>query len=295
MSKFIVTGATGFIGSHLCKELLNRNHKVAIICRENSNLQLLNDIMDKIEIFYFDDNLDNMINFFIQTKAAGVFHIAGLTIIEHKPNDINSLIDSNIKFSTQILEAMKVSGMKKIINTGTCLQHYSNEKYNPSCLYAATKKAFEDILKYYVEAYKFQSITLTLFNVYGKKDFGKRLLSVINHAAINNLPLEMTLGYQKIDLVYIDDVVDAYIYAFELFTKNFFENNQCYGVSSKQVVTLRELVSIFEEENKVSLNIKWGYKHYRFRENFIPWSDYTPLPGWNSKVTLQEGVKKIYK
>ena len=50
MCKFIITGATGFIGTHLCKRLLKENHHIAIICRKNSNLKPLESILNKIEI-----------------------------------------------------------------------------------------------------------------------------------------------------------------------------------------------------------------------------------------------------
>lgn len=293
MCKFIITGATGFIGSNLCKRLLKENHEVAIICRKNSNLNTLKDVLDRIEVFYYESNLQDMINFFTIIKPDAVFHIAGLIITEHKPSDISILIDSNIKFSTQILEAMSISGVKYIINTGTCLQHYNNANYNPSCLYAATKQAFDDILKYYVESYNFKSITLTLFNVYGENDLSNRLLNKLNYAAITNCELKMSCGYQKIDLIYIDDVINAYIHSYHLLKDDPAINNQCYAICTERLVTLRDLVSIYEKENKVKLNIKWCDKDYRFREVFIPWSSYTLLPGWKSKVSLEEGIKKF--
>ena len=294
MGKFIITGATGFIGSHLCKRLIKEGNQIAIICRENSNLKPLESILDKIEIFYYKSNMEDMINFFNIIKPDAVFHLAGLIISEHKPNDIATLIDSNIKFSTEVLEAMNLSGVKYIVNTSTCLQHYNNEDYNPSCLYAATKHAFENILKYYVEAYTYKSLTLTLFNVYGEDDFGNRLLNKLNKSALSNSPLNMSYGYQKIDLIYIDDVVDAYIHAYTILSEESYVNNQSYAVCTERLVTLRELVSIYEKENNITLNIIWSKDNCRFREIIIPWSNYKLLPGWKSKVSLEDGIKKFH-
>ena len=70
-------------------------------------------------------------------------------------------MSSNITFGTQLVEAMVANGCYQFVNTGTSWQHYENDEYNPVNLYAATKQAFEDILRYYVETSALRVITLT--------------------------------------------------------------------------------------------------------------------------------------
>lgn len=104
-----------------------------------------------------------------------VIHIASLTSVTHDYSTIENLLRSNIEFPTKLLEAMEVAGVKKFINTGTTWQNYNSADYEPVNLYAATKQAFEDILKYYIFAKGFSSITLRLFDTYGPNDTRKNL------------------------------------------------------------------------------------------------------------------------
>lgn len=295
MSKFIVTGATGFVGSNLCKRLVKDNHEVHIICRENSKLNNLKDILDKIKIFRYSDDITTLINYFKEVKADCVFHLASVFIAEHNSNDVANLVDSNIKFSTELLEAMYLSGTKNIINTGTSWQHFENEDYNPVCLYAATKQAFESILTYYVNAYNFKAITLKLFDTYGETDTRNKLINNLRNIAINKTELNMSNGYQKIDLTHIEDVVNGFLHAFDLTNASNFESNKSYAVCTGRVITLRELIDIFEKVNNLKLNINWGARPYRFREVLIPWDNYTMLPEWKSTISLEEGVARIGK
>ncbi|MGL5381218.1 NAD-dependent epimerase/dehydratase family protein [Clostridium sp.] len=295
MSKFIVTGATGFVGSNLCKRLIYDNHEVHVICRENSNLSSLDDILDKVNIFRYGDDINTLIDYFKNIKADCVFHLASLFIAEHSSKDVSNLIDSNIKFSTEILEAMYLSNTKTIVNTGTSWQHFENDDYNPVCLYAATKQAFEAILTYYVNAYDFKAITLKLFDTYGETDKRNKLINNLKNIALNKTELNMSNGYQKIDLTHVEDVIIGFLHAFDLTRTGNFENNKSYAVCTGRTTTLRELIKVFEEVNNLKLNINWGARPYRFREVLIPWDNYTMLPEWKSTISLEEGVARIGK
>src|SRR4051812_1833664 len=78
-------------------------------------------------------------------KPDVVFHLASLFVSDHRVQDVQNLVESNLLFGTQLLEAMAQAGVKRIINTGTSWQCP-----HPFNLYAATKQAFESILGYYV-------------------------------------------------------------------------------------------------------------------------------------------------
>ena len=294
MSRFIVTGATGFVGSMLCKKLLDDGHKVYIISRENSDLSLLSGILNKVDLFRYDGEIDNLIQYFCEIKADCVFHLASLFIPEHKSSDIDWLTSSNLKFGTEILEAMRLSETKNIINTGTAWQHYENEAYNPVCLYAATKQAFEAILDFYVKAYGFRSLTLKLFDVYGENDTRQKLINQLKNISNSNQELKLSEGYQKIDFIHIDDVIKAYICAWRLLDQTDFNGHQDYGVCTGRLITLREFIAKFEEINGVHVNVKFGERPYRQREVMEPWREYTLLPNWTSSITLEDGLKRLF-
>ncbi|WP_443864320.1 NAD-dependent epimerase/dehydratase family protein, partial [Fusobacterium ulcerans] len=156
---------------------------VTIICRKSSKLDNLEEIKNRINIFEYDNDLKNMIKFLKENKFEIVFHLASLFIAEHESKDVDNLLNSNIVFGTHLLEGMKESENKLLINTGTSWQHYNSEEYNPVDLYAATKEAFEKILKYYVEAEEVRCITLKLFDTYGENDTRPKLINLLNKFA----------------------------------------------------------------------------------------------------------------
>jgi nucleoside-diphosphate-sugar epimerase len=295
MKKIIITGATGFIGSHLCKKMVDLDYEVSIIVRPKSNYRKIKNIFKKINIFIYENNdIKGLIKFFKKINPDIVFHLASLYISEHQPKDIFDLINSNINFGTHILEAMARNNIRKIINTGTSWQHYKNEKYNPVCLYAATKEAFEKILEYYVKALEFEAITLKLFDTYGEDDDRGKLISLLKKFSQEKRTLEMSPGEQEIDLLHVDDVVEAFLSASFLFDdKDIFITHNKYAVNSGRKVKLKELIDIYEKNTGYKLRIKWGSRSYRKREVINLWDKYNSLPNWKPKITLEEGLKRL--
>ena len=82
-----------------------------------------------------------------------------------------------------------------------------------STIYAATKQAFETFIDYYCDVARMQAITLKIFDSYGPEDPRRKLVKVLAEAALNGQTLEMSGGDQRIDLVHIDDIVDAFLKA----------------------------------------------------------------------------------
>lgn len=289
----LITGASGYIGANVAKHFVRQGSDVHIIIRPDSNLKLLDAVSNNINVHRHDGSDQGLIKIIKKAKPDVVFHIASFFIAQHKTEDISELINSNLIFSTQLIEAMILNGVKHLINTGTSWQHYENEHYNPTNLYAATKQAFEDILKYYIEAHGLIAQTLVLFDTYGDGDPRGKLISILCKAAKTQTTLQMSKGEQFIDLVHINDVVNAFAVASRSVTsqKN---GHERYGVASGSPITLRELVKIFEQTNSVKIPIAWGYKPYRNREVFSTWKTYSTLPNWNPTVKLEEGLATIY-
>lgn len=292
MSKFLITGATGFIGSNLCTRLVKEKHEVCVICRKTSDLSILEGVLPYIDVFIYND-IETLINYVKAMEPDCVFHIAGLIISEHKVEDIYRLMESNIKFSLEILETMRMAGIKNIINTGTSMQHYQDEEDTPASLYGATKQAVEDLLKFYNKAYNFKAITLKIFTTYGENDDGKRFVNALKQAALNNEKLRLTEGRQKMDLIHVDDVVNAYLCAWELLNNEQFSGYESYAVCTGTLITLREVVELFESVNDIKLNVSFGEKPYREREVMNPWSNYKLLPNWKSEITLKVGLRRV--
>lgn len=289
--KILLTGATGFIGSKLAVRLEKEGHELSILVRLSSDLSVLQNILPKVQVCQYDGNFANLITVLKMAQPKLIIHVASLFLAQHKAVDVEGLIESNLKFPTQLLEAMSQLGIKFFINTGTSWQHYQNEFYSPVNLYAATKQAFAALLDYYVEAQGFKAITLKLFDTYGPGDFRPKLFTLLRKAAKTGEILRMSPGNQLLDIVYIDDVVDAYILSTKLITE--VTKSECYAVSSPERLTLQNLVRIYGDIVRRHINVEWGGLPYRPREVFEPWTNYQLVPGWQSLIYLSDGVERM--
>jgi len=208
------------------------------------------------------------------------------------------LLTSNVLFATRLLDAAVRSGVQWVVNTGTAWQHYEGREYSPVNLYAATKQAFEALAQYYVEAYGLRFLTLALGDTYGPGDTRSKLLNLWSRIAKTGTPLDMSAGLQKIDLVYITDVVEAFKCAVEQFQLvNWTEETMpTFRVSTGESLSLRELATVFEEVTGAALPIRWGTRPQRLREVMIPWEGALPvLPGWQPKVPLRMGLARLWE
>lgn len=291
----LVTGGTGFTGSHLIRKLVAEGWIVHVVVRPNSDLRQLGTDIDRITLHPHDGSTSGLIGIVAIAKPDVVFHLAALVLTQHTPKDVVPLLQSNLVFATQLAEAMAENGVGKMVNTGTFWQHYENSEYAPTCLYAATKQAFEAILQYYVDAKSFKVITLKLFDSYGPRDPRPKLFSMLREAGKSDQVLRMSPGGQLIDLVHIDDVAEAFIVAARRLLSGNVDGHQRYAVSSGNPVNLKDVVSTYEKVANVKLSIQWGGRPYRDREVMLPWNRGDSLPDWKPEISLAEGIKTILK
>lgn len=290
--KALVTGATGYVGSKLCARLLAEGWQVEAIIR-TSGRPLPEPLADKVHLHSHDGSTQSLIDSVSEAKPDVVFHLASLFIAEHRSEQVTDLINSNVLFGTQLIEACARAGVKRFINTGTSWQHYRSDAYDPVCLYAATKQAFEDILDFYVDAFRISAITLKLFDTYGPDDPRPKLLNLLRKHATTKEPLAMSPGEQLIDLVHIDDVCSAYLRAAELLlASDTLSSHKRYSVSSGQSHTLQEIVKILTQVTGFTLNIKWGGRSYRNREVMTPKVGLI-VPGWCPQHDLRSGFADL--
>ena len=293
-TRALVTGATGFVGSHLCRRLLRDNWEIHIVVRSQSNLTQINDIDHSGQVHVHDGSTTSMLEIVQSAKPEIVFHLASLFITQHKPENIDDLILSNIRFGTQLLEAMVFHGVRYLVNTGTSWQHYQDEAYSPVNLYAATKQAFESLLQFYVETTPLTVITLMLFDTYGPNDPRPKLLNHLKRIAATGETLDLSPGEQYLDMVHVEDVVEAFLIAGKLLLKGSFSGMRSYAICTGKHIRLKDLVEIIEKTSGKKLSICWGKRPYRQREVMVPWSTGETLPGWSPKTNLEEELKKLF-
>lgn len=291
MQNILITGATGFIGKHLVRRFSqDKRYRVIILVRENSNLNIIKDYKDKISIYEYKSDYQSVENVFKNNKICYVFHLAAFSCYDHKSEDISDMIDSNIKLGTFILESMQKYQCQYFINTSTYWQNYQNNNYQPICLYAATKEAFEKIIDYYCLDKKFKAISLKLYDVYGYDDHRKKLLNTLLTRSTED-SIDLTAGEQKLYMVFIDDVIDAYINAMNII-KISKKQHSVYGVYGKDKYSLKEIIKILQELSNKKFNINFGKIAYHKFQIMDP-VNVKKLPKWNAKISLKNGLKII--
>lgn len=289
----LITGGTGFVGSHLARRLVAMGCEVHLVIRPTSELEVIHDIIGSVQLHRHDGTTAGLLNIVEQASPKIVFHLASLFIAQHDSSDIENLIDSNLLFATQLLEAMASCHVFKLVNTGTAWQHFNQtQDYSPVCLYAATKQAFEMILTFYFESTPLKAITLKLGDTYGPSDPRKKLFYLLKQSALKGLPLEMSPGEQLIDLVHIDDVVNAFIVAAKRLLENQVDCHETYSVTSQKMYKLKELVELYMTITGKQFSICWGGRSYRKREVMVPWQG-RRLIGWQPHIDLVTGLRTL--
>ncbi len=287
----LVTGASGFIGSHLVRHLRQSGCQVGVLARPGAIQKLTSDPNIDL-VFRYDGPTTDVVAAVGEMHPDIVFHLASLVLSQHTPEQIPDLIQSNILFGTQLLEAMRLGHVSRIVSTGTSWQHFSGASFNPVNLYASTKQAFDDILRYYTEVSGFRAISLKLFDSYGPGDTRRKVLRQLIEAVKTGQVMELSPGAQILDLVHVNDICRAFLHAAHLVEMQQQPGLADYGVSGSQHRTLREVAGIVEGAAGKPLHAVWGARDYREREVMVPW-DGPRLPGWEPNISLAEGVRAI--
>lgn len=291
--KLLISGATGFIGKNLVEKLLKEKHKVCAIIRPSTKIENLD---KRISTYIYNGNVPELISFMQKEKFEGVIHLASLFLIQHKAEDVSGLIESNILFSTALLEASVKSSVPWFINTGTFWQHYLDKPYSPVNLYAATKQAFEDIAQYYRETSEINFVTIKLFATFGPFDTRSKVFNLWSKISKTQETLDMSPGEQLIDMTYIDNIIAGYLHMITSISKDFKRklSGKSFTIQSDKRVTLKKLAKIFEKISNTKLNINWGGRPYSDREVMTPWKKGNKIPGFKPAVSLEEGIKRTF-
>lgn len=181
MSNILLTGATGFIGSNILKEI-RLDNKVFIIQRVVSKKKIKKNKNIKIITFEDYNTLSKKLK---KIKVDTIIHCATHYKKKHYQKDINKFIQSNILLGNIILENIKELNAKKFINFSTTWEDSDNIENNPKNLYAAYKKGFNCIIQYYKKYFpNIKYIDLMIVDTFGENDKRKKLINTIkkNHS-----------------------------------------------------------------------------------------------------------------
>ena len=218
MHKVLITGANGFIGSHLLDLLLANDFDVTIIKRSTSDTHRIEQHLTSITMFDIENiTLEEI---FSKSSFNTVIHLATSYIKKDAQANLKKMYAFNVDFAKQLLNLSMENNVQKFINTSSFFQYSpdtlpmtESNKYVPFNEYAKTKTIFQQYLKKFADHMNIYDFIL--FSPYGPRDNNKLVTYVIKKA-LNKETIYLSEGLQKIDLVYVKDIVDAYLKAIRI-------------------------------------------------------------------------------
>lgn len=283
----LVTGATGYIGGRLATALVADGWRVAALVRASSDDAGLD---PRVERLVIPASAQDLAPLLAELRPEVAYHLATCFRGTHSIADVEPLVAANVLFGVQLAEALAVSPPRVLVNVGTAWQRDADGGYRPAALYAATKQALEDILRFYAGSGALRIADVKLFDTYGPGDPRGKLLALLAAAADAGTPLPMSPGEQLIDLLHVDDVVAALRAAADAADAPW----HSWSASSGDPRTLRELVALFEQATGRTVPVEWGARPYRPREMFTPWNAGARVPGWHPRVSLAAGIAQVW-
>ncbi len=286
--RILLTGASGYLGSHVAGRLVGNGDEVCCILRKTSAIPAALKDMKKIYRFDYGEQLYEIVR---EIQPELVVHTAGMFLGEHTQENIRQLINSNVMFPAILADAANQAGCRCMVQTGSYWQHYQRRDYDPVNLYAATKQASEDLLEYYKNTYQWKILTLEIFDVFGPDDHRKKILNLVRDLKEGET-LDLTNGEQKMYMCHIDDVAEAYVQAARLIRQQGPGSGSRYAVRGEKAYTLREVIRMYLEISGKKAELNWGGRPYGKREFMNPEGLGRVLEGWEPAYDLYEGLRQ---
>ncbi len=288
--KVLLTGATGFVGSHLLKELLQAQ-EVIILKRSFSKVANIEALLPKLKYYDLDKTLLRTI--FQQNKIDAVIHTA--TSYGRQSGLTFQVWQANLLFPLELFYYSVKNRVKLFINTDTFFTKYRGYQYLRA--YAGTKQLFKNILKYLTNknTLYIKVVNICLEHVYGPQDGSQKFIPMLIDKLLNKAEqIQLSSCTQKRDFIYIEDVVKAYTQVLNNFT-GLTNNYTEYELGSGKSVDLKKVIELLKKitENQTT-KLNYGSLPSRKQEILDSKADLInkKLPGWTAQIVLEEGLTK---
>ena len=304
-NKVLVTGADGFIGSHLTEMLVDKGYQVKALAQYNSfnDWGWLEDVncKDQIKILTGDIRDPHYCKH-ITKDIDIVFHLAALIAIPYSYVAPDSYVDTNIKGTLNICQAAKENGVSRIIHTSTS-EVYGTAQYvpidekhplQPQSPYSATKIAADAMAMSFYNTFDLPVTIARPFNTYGPRQSARAVIPTIITQIANGMK-EIKLGdvTPTRDFNYVGDTCRGFI--------DLAESSQSIGetvnIGSNFEISVGDTLNIIKE--LMNSDVQFITDEQRIRpeksEVFRLWCDNTKiekLTGFKPQVDIREGLQK---
>ncbi|MDO8527713.1 MAG: NAD(P)-dependent oxidoreductase [Deltaproteobacteria bacterium] len=222
MRKVLVTGAAGFVGSHLVRQLVRQGCEVVACVRPTSDLWRLEDLKNQIRLVQAElgtFTLDSRSEIFKNIDI--VYHLAAASL--NPPGEKSlPLVQTNVVGTLSLLNLATELSLKRFVYCGSCFEYPSGNNLSEDILpkpvseYAASKTSAWLLVNAFHARYALPVVTLRAFTVYGPFEAAYRLIPHVINNALDEKEISLTAGMQTRDFVYIDDMISALLKAGEL-------------------------------------------------------------------------------
>jgi NDP-hexose 4,6-dehydratase len=220
-----VTGAEGFIGSHLVEALVQRGHQVRAMVLYNMYssrgwLETLDrDVLDQVDVLFGDIRDPASVRALVQ-DAAVVYHLAALGSVPYSYSSPRSFVDTNVIGTLHVLEAVRACQTPRLVHTSTSETYGTartvpiNEAHQQQAQspYAASKIAADKLVESYYLSFDTPAVTLRPFNTFGPRQSARAVIpAIIIQLAAGSQELKLGALDPTRDFCYVTDTVQAFI------------------------------------------------------------------------------------
>lgn len=304
--RVLVTGAGGFIGSHLAEELVRSENKVRALVHYNSRndwglIELLPEgIKEELETIAGDVQDPFMVRKAIQ-GCDMVFHLAAMIAIPYSYIAPESYVNTNIKGTLNVLQACLDEGVEKVIHTSTS-ETYGTAQYTPidekhplkgQSPYSASKIGADKIAESFHLSFGLPVATIRPFNTYGPGQSARAIIPTIITQALSNSVVNLGLLTPVRDLTYVKDTIDGFLKVAES------DNSvgEVINVGTGSGITIKELAEKIVESVGKDVKIVRDERRVRPEKSEVmalvcDGRKAAELIGWKPRYALEDGLRE---
>ncbi|MES2087653.1 MAG: NAD-dependent epimerase/dehydratase family protein [Patescibacteria group bacterium] len=296
----LVTGGTGFVGSHLVHALVERGFEVHVLARPASNFWRLEGIISKISVHHGDLSDKASIEKIVKKiKPKGIFHLGVASVVSGVGADNGTIIATNVLGTINLFEATASLPYDFFVSMGSFLEYgfkdhpiAESEICQPGELYGVTKLAATLYGQALARAQNKPIVTLRLFTPYGPANEKERLTSKIIAQALAGKEIALTRPTVSRDFVFVSDVVELLLEAADKAEKY---KGEIFNIGSGVRTSIGDVVSHILQKTQSKSEVKWGTFRSVSYDSDVWQADMTETFShfsWRPKVSLHAGLDR---